>query len=212
MTYIHKPEVKAFGKAAFVANVPALKTVMQLAAENQITDGQVIALAIDKTGSLSQLNTFAEMQSFIANNEPAMPAHIAEALAKVEAMSREERWNYWLSEMANCVKCYACRSACPMCYCAQCTTDCNQPQWIPVSSMGQANMEYHIMRAMHLAGRCVNCGECARVCPMEIPLGLLTAKLTGFIGQNFGSRAGTKPELDYALSTFKVEDKETFIR
>jgi len=35
-------------------------------------------------------------------------------------------------------------------------------KWIPVASHELGNLDYHLMRAMHLAGRCVNCGECAR--------------------------------------------------
>jgi len=66
------------------------------------------------------------------------------------------------------------------------------------------------MRAMHLAGRCVNCGECARACPVGIPLNLLTQKLQEVINNTFG--APESPEAFYALSAFKIDDKEDFIR
>jgi ferredoxin len=68
------------------------------------------------------------------------------------------------------------------------------------------------MRAMHLAGRCVNCGDCARACPVGIPLNLLTRKLGEEVFKDFGLRAGTTPELNYALATFRPEDQEDFIR
>jgi formate dehydrogenase (coenzyme F420) beta subunit len=133
-------------------------------------------------------------------------------LKKIDAMSMEERWAFWQHEFSKCFKCYACRSACPMCYCTKCTTDSNQPQWIPVASHQLGNMEWHLMRAMHLAGRCINCGECAKACPLDIPLNLLTYKMIDELNTNFGAVAGLKSDAVYALSTFKNEDKENFIK
>ena len=126
-------------------------------------------------------------------------------------MSVAERWTFWQKEFDKCIKCYACRAACPMCYCHRCTTDVNQPQWIPVASHQRGNLDYHLMRAMHLAGRCVSCGECAKACPMDIPLNLLTYQLIEPIRTDFGAMAGMKANAVYALSTYKPEDKEDFI-
>lgn len=67
------------------------------------------------------------------------------------------------------------------------------------------------MRAMHIAGRCVNCGACAKACPLDIPLNLLTYKLIEDINEKFGVFAGTNATAEYALSTYKPEDKENFI-
>jgi formate dehydrogenase subunit beta len=64
---------------------------------------------------------------------------------------------------------------------------------------------------MHLTGRCINCGECAKVCPLEIPINLLTYKLVGEIENQFGFVAGVKAHSDYVLSTYKPDDKENFI-
>jgi ferredoxin len=80
-----------------------------------------------------------------------------------------------------------------------------------VASHALGNLDYHLMRAMHLAGRCVNCGECAKACPMDIPLNLLTYQLIGPIQADFGATAGMKSDAMYALSTFKPDDKENFI-
>jgi formate dehydrogenase (coenzyme F420) beta subunit len=73
------------------------------------------------------------------------------------------------------------------------------------------NLDWHLMRAMHLGGRCVNCGECAKACPMDIPLNLLTYQLIDGIQADFGAVAGMKADAVYALSTFKPDDKENFI-
>ena len=99
-----------------------------------------------------------------------------------------------------------------MCYCEHCTMDCNRPQWVPVASHGIGNLEYHIVRTMHLAGRCVECGECGRACPVGIPVHLLAFCAEESIHRQFGQRAGHKAKLDYAMSTFKTDDRESFIR
>ena len=38
-------------------------------------------------------------------------------------------------------------------------------------------MMFHMIHAVHLAGRCVECGECERVCPMDIPVAKLKKKI-----------------------------------
>ncbi|MHC4505589.1 MAG: 4Fe-4S ferredoxin, partial [Planctomycetota bacterium] len=50
--------------------------------------------------------------------EAASPsAERAAALEEFEAKSPAERWEWLAGEASKCVLCYACRSACPMCYC-----------------------------------------------------------------------------------------------
>jgi ferredoxin len=132
-------------------------------------------------------------------------------MAKIEAMDLTERWVFWQTEFSRCFKCYACRQACPLCYCDQCTVEMNQPQWIPVASTGQGNLEWHLMRAMHLAGRCISCGQCGAACPMDIPLHLLTFKVSQDIREVFGTVPGKNLKESCAMATFQPGDKENFI-
>jgi ferredoxin len=64
---------------------------------------------------------------------------------------------------------------------------------------------------MHLAGRCVNCGDCARACPVDIPLNLFTKKLILEIENEFGEIAGSSANASSVLSTYKPNDHEDFI-
>lgn len=210
--YLTRREVKGLGKPAIVATLPALKAVLQLAGEFQIAEGELVVLAPGADGSLHEFKSFADIEKYLAAAVQEIdPAEQAE-MDRVRAMSTDERWKYWQGQISRCIKCYACRQACPMCYCARCTVECNQPQWIPVPSHELGNLEWNVMRAMHLAGRCVDCGDCSRACPVGIPLYLLNRVLIGDIESNFHQRAGMKAEVDYALSTFHPDDKENFIR
>jgi ferredoxin len=209
--YLMKPEVKALGKPAVVARPTTLRSMMQLAAENQIADGQVLALAV-ADGQVTELATFEAIEKHLAATPHGLPASDHEAVAKIAAMSREQRWQFWREEFSRCIRCYACRAACPMCYCTRCVVEANQPQWVTVAPTDLGNLEWHLVRSMHLAGRCLNCNHCADACPVGIRLNLLTQMLSEEIGQEFGVEAGFGVKREYALSMFKPDDKEDFIR
>jgi ferredoxin len=210
-TYLTKHEVRALGRMAVVAVPSTLRSILQLAAEKQLCEENVVALAIFD-GSVRELTTFDAIEEAVATIPDAMGEADQKMIDKLTAMSVGERRAFWADELGRCVKCYACRSSCPMCYCERCTMDCNRPQWIPVASHAIGNLEYHMVRAMHLAGRCVQCGTCGTACPVGIPVHLLTFFAEGTVRRQFGQKGGASAKLDYAMSTFKPDDKETFIR
>ncbi len=206
--------MKKLGRAAIVATPATLRSILQLAAERQIREDDVLALAVDSGGSVvNELPTLTLIEEHVATlKADDKQAESQDMLLRLKAMSLDERRAFWAKELGRCFKCYACRSACPMCYCERCTMDCNRPQWVPVASHALGNFEYHIVRAMHLAGRCVECGSCGAACPLGIPVHLLTIFAQDTVQQRFGQRAGVTSKPDYALSTFKPDDKEAFIR
>ena len=209
--YATRPEVKRLGKMAMVSLPSTQRALLQLMAERQLRDGEVIVLAIDQS-EFKEITSAAALEEHLALKVDGLNLKDKALLEQLTAMSREQRWGFWQKELSRCMKCYACRSSCPMCYCAHCTMDCNRPQWIPLASHSLGNLEYHLVRTMHLAGRCVACGECGRACPVGIPVHLLTCFAEETIHEQFGQRAGHTAKLDYALSIFRADDKESFIR
>lgn len=210
-TYLTKHEVLALGRIAVVALPSTLRSILQLAAEKQLREENVLTLAI-LDGGVRELATFDAVEEMVATIPDAIGEADQKMIDKLTAMSVGERRTFWADELGRCVKCYACRSSCPMCYCERCTMDCNRPQWIPVASHAIGNLEYHMVRAMHLAGRCVQCGTCGTACPVGIPVHLLTFFAEQTVRRKFGQKGGASAKLDYAMSTFKPDDKETFIR
>lgn len=208
---LSKEEVRKLFPLAVVARPETLRALLQLAAECQIKDGEILVLAMGSQ-DIQELPSAQAMEEHAAFIPQEISPEDRALLDRLAAMSREERWAFWTAELSRCIKCYACRNSCPMCYCSHCTMDCNRPQWIPVPSHLHGNVEYHMVRAMHLAGRCVQCGECGRACPVGIPVHLLSFHAEDSVRRMFGQRAGNAAKLDYALSTFKPDDKESFIR
>lgn len=149
------------------------------------------------------------------------------SLEKIESLSREERWAFWKENLERCIRCYACRSICPMCYCEECVADtinfavtadtsaeekAQKIKWVEKSPVLSENFVYHLVRAIHLAGRCVDCGECERACPLDIPLRFLNKKLEKEARELFGYEVGFDPEQPSLVSSFNEQDPEDFIR
>ena len=65
-----------------------------------------------------------------------------------------------------------------------------------------------MIHALHLAGRCVECGECDRACPMGIPVNMLKKKINRDMKQLFDYEPGVKPDEKPPLYTFSVEEKK----
>jgi formate dehydrogenase subunit beta len=128
-----------------------------------------------------------------------------------EAMPPEERWAHLSGEISKCIRCYACRNACPLCYCPECFVDATLPQWIGKSTDSSDTMIFHLMRAYHLAGRCVDCGACERACPVGVDIGKLNRKLLKDVKDLFGHEAGLSLDEVSPLATFRPDDPEKFI-
>jgi ferredoxin len=136
----------------------------------------------------------------------------AEELARLEAMTPRERWAFWKEHFSRCVRCMACRQVCPFCFCEQCLCDRNRPQGVETTPRPAGNMAWHIVRAMHLAGRCAGCAECERVCPMDIPLNLLNRKMASELKELYGHEAGMTPQEKGPLAQYKEDDDQSFIK
>ncbi|MDY3767826.1 MAG: 4Fe-4S dicluster domain-containing protein [Lachnospiraceae bacterium] len=149
----------------------------------------------------------------IGESKDTKDADRFEEVARIEAMSPEEKFAFFQKELSKCIRCNACRNVCPACSCRKCVFDSNK-----FDSSQKANVDsfeekmFHVIRAFHVAGRCTDCGECSRVCPQGIPLHLFNRKFIKDIDTFYGEyQAGADPEADSPLTSFTFDDVEPSI-
>jgi ferredoxin len=131
-------------------------------------------------------------------------------IARLEAMTPDERFAFWQNELSKCIRCNACRDACPACTCEKCVFD-NPNSGVENKSPTTSFEEkmFHIIRAFHVAGRCTDCGECSRVCPQHIPLHLLNRKFIKDVNSFYGEyQAGEDPAAKPPLGRYEKNDIE----
>ena len=196
----------------------------QLLKENRITREDVYAVGVPcqdtlDGGELCESCTGKKHVSCdellgVDENEEASPnTKRMEEVSKLEAMTSEQRFEFWRNELSRCIRCNACRNVCPACTCEKCVFDNNA--LYTTQKVAETSFEenlFHIIRAWHVAGRCTDCGECSRVCPQNIPLYLLNRKFIKDINEIYGEyQAGADMESKPAMITFKEDDAEPSI-
>lgn len=230
-----KKEVSSKGKLAIVAKGCDLRALAGLMGESQLKREDVYIIGIacagvygahaDRSQPLCGATIASKCREctvreptgtdLVAGQLPALPELEpleAQELARLEAMTPQERWAFWKEHFSRCIRCLACRQICPFCFCEQCLCDRNRPQSVETTPRPAGNMAWHIVRAMHLAGRCGGCAECERVCPMDIPLNLLNRKMARELKELFDYEAGMAPQEKGPLTEYRENDDESFIK
>lgn len=129
-------------------------------------------------------------------------------IKEIESMPHNERFEFFKNEFDKCIKCYACRAVCPLCYCQRCITDKIIPCWIETSSHQRGNFAWNVIRAFHLSGRCTGCGECDRACPADIPLSLINRRMSMEAKNLFSFVSGRSLETPTLVGSYNEKDND----
>ncbi len=144
--------------------------------------------------------------------EPLPEEEFAKGKADFNYLLSEEdqstRKTHYTKEFMRCTQCYACRDACPVCYCDHCFVESNRPIWLEDGSKPEEDMAFHLMRTMHMPGRCVNCGACEMACPEGIEMRSLTSHLYHQAREYFDFRPGLSIDQKSLFSDYNEEDPE----
>jgi len=239
VTYLNprRDHVAELGKIALVVKGCDVKAVAGLLRESQLGRDDVVLIGVRCGGVLEE----NELPAALAltpenvaprcygcdNREPTLTDHLVgepqpepprpvmtidERVAALDGQPLEERWAFWTDQFSKCVRCYACRQVCPLCICEQCIVEKTRPQWIESSAHPRGNLSWNITRAIHLAGRCVDCGECERFCPVGIPLSLLNRKLQDIVRDRYDYTVSDDPENAAPIGDYRLDDQQEFIK
>lgn len=200
-TYLKRKHIRALGPPAIIVKKCDERALVVLEKESQLSPSDIHVITMPCKG----MN-----QPKCASCEE--PGKRYDELESFLQLAPEDRMAYWATELDRCVKCYACRQVCPLCYCERCIADKNRPQVIDTSATVEDNFAWHITRAFHLAGRCIGCDECTRACPAGINLRLLNLATAKAAEDCFGYRAGYDPAAEPVVGAYSLQDKEDFIR
>ena len=210
------------------------RAIGQLIAEGQLSRNRVFIIGVDCGGMIDESGQprpgCAECRvhtpplfdvHVVDTRVPQDDAHIADVDCTANAISEDsdcrtddktddnicssERFR---KEIEKCILCYACRQACYGCYCQTCFAERSAPNWLPAKIESGAKMTFHLGRAMHLAGRCVECGGCEAACASDVNLRYIIKEVTGFVEDTYGYQAGMDLEAAPPLTAFKQDDRE----
>lgn len=199
------------GKTGIAAKPCDIKAIHELLKENQLERENLRIIGIPCEGMVDEKGEEHSACEKCADRNPRMydtflgqPVEEKEIQQEKEELDLEERFEKWKNEFQSCIKCMACRNICPLCYCVECVFDKDDPEWMEKPWDTTDVWFMHLTRALHMAGRCIECGECERACPADLPLTSLYKKINQDIQEMYGYCPGESQDKN-PLVTFDVE-------
>lgn len=186
------------------------------------SSGKIIIEAITEKGEATLLatgNPLIETPNSRSNVVKALVLQREQARDALFTKFREKTPDFKALEglLADCVNCYNCRVACPVCYCKECVfvTDTFRHKgeqfmnWAAGSGclkMPTDTMFYHLTRMSHIATICIGCGQCTSACPNDIDLMPIFRTAAEVAQKRFNYHAGQSLDAAQPLAVFEFDE------
>ncbi len=173
----------------------------------QLDRERVVPVGIACTAELAEACACAKPypDALVAGDKVDGVAQSAE-VAGYNELPLAERFKVWMEHFDRCVKCYGCRNVCPMCFCKECSLE--ETTLVAKGKLPTENPVFHLTRAVHMAGRCIDCGLCEEACPADIPLRALYKKVADIVAGMSGYRPGFDPDRKSPFSLLQTSKDE----
>ena len=212
-------------KIGIVAKGCDSRSIVVLIQENQIKREQLYIIGVPCEGMTDKNNVLHDYCLICEHKNPVIYDVLVgdkvkeskkkdkyKEIEKFEKQSSSDKWQYLESELSKCIRCNACRNACPTCYCKECFIDQEKPRWVGTTNNLSDIIFFHLGRIFHQSGRCTDCGACVRACPMNIDLRKFTQKITKDGETLFDYETGLDINVKPPFTTFKEDDTQDFIK
>jgi formate dehydrogenase subunit beta len=177
-----------------------------------------LSTAIDLEGwGVTQAKDRGDREREVGALQQVRRDQLALELAKISAIEGDVKT--LVAELAECIRCGACRQACPICFCRRCTFDTPTFEREPddylrladkrgVLRMPEDVLLFHLTRLAHVALSCAACGACEDACPRGIRLTRLYAHVAPRVRKPFDYHPGLSLDDPLPLATFEPEELE----
>jgi len=186
-------------------------TVNQLLIQARTPKGEMLYDKLDLSDTEEPPERARAVESLVAERTACRDKMFVETTAATNSL---EKLNTYFAE---CVNCYNCRVACPVCYCKECVFVTDVFNHEPVQYLRWANRKgvikmptdtvfYHMTRIAHMSTSCVGCGQCSNACPNDIPVMELFRTVSYHTQKAFEYEAGRSIEENIPLSVFREDE------
>jgi len=209
------------GKVGILARGCDSKAINRLLSDNQIDRENLYILGLPCEGKTNDRCLSCQRKDPVIYDELLWESEEATEprergrfyrVDEIESFGTEARYDYWEDVYSRCIRCYACRNVCPVCNCRECYVDMHRTGFQGKRHDAEENRVFGVTRAFHVGDRCIECGECERACPMDLPILGQTQKLIKTIEALSGDyESGADAESENFLGRFDLDDKDDFM-